>query len=243
MQAKKKEHTTAILYPDHSFTDWQEASTENWEHAQLLIQQAASDHPWATKVPRLLFRGNSVTRNGEIAQELQPNNELDVQVWDWIQSRDGFLDLSDHCKNRYLLNWPGYSYSARYKYLLLCGSVVLHSDNGYYEFFYPMLRHGENVIKVGVLTSKHDLQVGLARVIKELEANPGRGRHIAEAGQHFASNVLTADNLTEYWYRLLKSYAALQNDRMELLDDAISLGKSLGNPEYTEVTGRSGCGR
>ena len=85
LQAKKKEHTTAILYPDHTFTDWQEASAESWEHEQLFMQQAASDHPWGTKVPQLLFRGNSVTRNGKIAQELQPSNELGVRVWDWIQ--------------------------------------------------------------------------------------------------------------------------------------------------------------
>ena len=99
----------------------------------------------------------------------------------------------------------------------------------------------QNVIKVGSLASKHDLEVGLATLIKQLEANPAQSRQIAEAGQYFAANILTADNLTEYWYRLLKSYAALQTDAVDLHRNAVSLHSSLANPDFVDSKGRSCC--
>lgn len=241
LQAKRTEHTNAILYPDHTFTDWQEASTASWEQEKFLIQQAAKSYPWSTRTPQLLFRGNSVTRNGNIAADLQPSAELDVRVWDWIQDRQGFLGLAEHCKNKYLLNWPGNSYSARYKYLLLCGSVVLHGDNGYYEFFYPMLKDGLNIVKTQGLDSKEDLEFGLKSLVQQLEADPMLAHCIALAGQQFAANVLTDDNLTEYWFRLLEAYAELQRHSVELSEDAVILSSSLSNPEYVDIKHRSGC--
>lgn len=152
---------------------------------------------------------------GELCNQLQTSDELDVRGWDWKQDREGFMGLSEHCQDKYLFNWPGNSYPARYKYLLLCRSVVIHSYNGYYEFFYPMLTHGQNIIPIQTLSSKEDLEVVLAKCIRQLEANPIQSRHIAEAGQDSAANVRIADNLTRYWYRLLKAYAAMQLDAVD----------------------------
>lgn len=244
MQGKRKEHSTAILYPDHTFTDWQEASTASWEHEQFIMQQAALHSPWATKEPKLLFRGSSTTGNREIATDLQPNSQLDVKVWDWEKdvARQDFFGLPEHCRSRYLLNWPGNSYSARLKYLLLCGSVVVHSDNGWYEFYYPMLRHGQHFMKTRALASRHDLDNELTNLVQRLQANPKRSRMIAEAGQHFAANVLTAENVRGYWYRLLTAYAALQTDEVRLDQGAIPLGSSLSHPVYITLEQRSGCG-
>ena len=41
MQAKKAEHTSAILYPDHTFIDWQEADTTSWQREQWMMQRSA----------------------------------------------------------------------------------------------------------------------------------------------------------------------------------------------------------
>ena len=243
MQGKKKEHKAAILYPDHTFTDWQEASTASWQHEQIIMQQAALHSPWASKDPRLLFRGSSITGNRRVAADLQSSHELDVHVWDWTKEKESgeFVGLPEHCRSRYLLNWPGNSYSARLKYLLLCGSVVVHSDNGWYEFYYPMLVHGRHFVRTRALASKHDLESGLTHMVRQLQANPIRSKSIAQAGQHFAANVLTAENVREYWYRLLHAYSGLQTDEVRVAQDAVILGRSLSNPVYVTLEQRSGC--
>lgn len=46
-----------------------------------------------------------------------------------VLCRDEFVSLVDHCKYKYLLNWPGHSYSARLKALLQCGSAVVYPSN------------------------------------------------------------------------------------------------------------------
>ncbi|KAL0018931.1 hypothetical protein WJX79_001911 [Trebouxia sp. C0005] len=38
-QAKKAEHTNAVLYPDHTFTDWQEADTTSWRREQYMMHR------------------------------------------------------------------------------------------------------------------------------------------------------------------------------------------------------------
>ena len=49
---------------------------------------------------------------------------------------------------RYLLHLPGHGYSARLKYLLLCGSPVIYYDNHMDEFYY-------HILEVGLLISAY----------------------------------------------------------------------------------------
>ena len=42
LQAKKSEHTNAILYPDHTFTDWQEADTTSWAREQYMMHRSVT---------------------------------------------------------------------------------------------------------------------------------------------------------------------------------------------------------
>ena len=243
MQAKRLEHTSAVLFPDHTFTDWQEADTIGWQHQQYIMHKSALHTPWATKDPKLMFRGSSMTGNRAIAASFEATDLVDVRVWDWVQEpeHDQFVGLPDHCKSKYLLNWPGNSYSARLKYLLLCGSVVVHSDNGWYEFYYPMLTHGQNFMKTRALAEVGDFTNGLTTLVQRLGTNPKRSRLIAEAGQQFATDILSPQNIREYWYRLLVAYSQLQTFRVNLCSDAIPLGDSLSHPQYVSAEHRTGC--
>ena len=45
--------------------------------------------------------------------------------------RQHFVSFMDHCQYKYLLNWPGHSYSARLKALLQCGAAVIYPSNGW----------------------------------------------------------------------------------------------------------------
>lgn len=164
-------------------------------------------------------------------------------MWDWVQEpeHEHFVGLPQHCKNKYLLNWPGNSYSARFKYLLLCGSVVVHSDNGWYEFFYPMLKHGEHYMQVRMINSTEDLHSELPNLVHHLSSHPKRSRQIAHAGQRFATEILSADNVREYWYRLLKTYSQLQQFDVALSPDAVPVGTSVSHPRYVTYNNRTGC--
>lgn len=70
------------------------------------------------------------------------------------------------------------------------------------------MTHAQNIVNVRSLSSKEDLEVMLTKVVQQLDASPIQSGHIADAGQNIAANILTADNLTRYWYRLLLAYAA-----------------------------------
>ena len=181
--------------------------------------------------------------NRHIATGYATTPDVDIRVWDWVQepAHEHFIGLPQHCRSKYLLNWPGNSYSARLKYLLLCGSVVVHSDNDWYEFYYPMLKHGEHFMKIRALNTTDDLHNGLTQLVQKLNSNPKRSRHIAANGQHFAKETLSANNVKEYWYRLLKEYAALQTHTIRLHPDAVPLGASLSHPRYIHYRNRTGC--
>ncbi|DBA70030.1 TPA: hypothetical protein ACH3X2_012328 [Trebouxia sp. C0005] len=191
----------------------------------------------------LLFRGSNLTGNRHMAFGFETNADIDIRVWDWVQepAHEHFIGLPQHCKSKYLLNWPGNSYSARLKYLLLCGSVVVHSDNGWYEFYYHMLRHGEHYMRVRALNSTFDLYNDLTTLIQKLNRTPKHSRRIANAGQHFAREVLSGDNVREYWYRLIKQYAELQTHEIRVHPDAVPLGASVSNPRYITYDQRTGC--
>ena len=238
LQAKRSNQTAAVLFPDHTFTDWQEADTVGWEQQQYIMQKSSLHKAWSERKPKLLFRGSSITGNRVIALSLETTETLDVHVWDWYKEPDheSFLGLPDHCRSKYLLNWPGNTYSARLKYLLLCGSVVVHSDNGWSEFYYHMLQHGQHFVKTKELVETSDITNGLTDLVKHLELNPDESRLIAEAGQQFAISVLSPQNIREYWYKLLVAYSELQTYTVELHPDAIPLGDSLAHPHYFNRT-------
>ncbi len=181
--------------------------------------------------------------NRHIAFGFETNADMDIRVWDWVQepAHEHFIGLPQHCKSKYLLNWPGNSYSARLKYLLLCGSVVVHSDNGWYEFYYPMLQHGEHYMKIRALNSTADLHNDLTTLIQKLNRTPKHSRRIANAGQRFAREVLSDDNVREYWCRLIKQYAELQTHEIRVHPDAVPLGASVSNPRYITYDQRTGC--
>ena len=168
---------------------------------------------------------------------------VDVKVWDWVRKSDEkqFVGLPDHCKSKYLLNWPGNSYSARLKYLLLCGSVVVHSDNGWFEFYYPMLKHGQHFMRTKAIDNLNDITHGLTALVQHFRSNPTQSRLIAEAGQRFTTDVLSLQNIREYWHRLLTAYSELQTFKVKLHPDAVPVGVSLSDPQYMNKQQRNGC--
>ena len=76
LQTKKAEHSNAILYPDHTFTDWQEADTASWPIEQYILRRSAMHHPWQVRDDRLLFRGSNLTGNRHLATNFSATSEV-----------------------------------------------------------------------------------------------------------------------------------------------------------------------
>lgn len=224
-----------MLHPDHTFTDWNEANTPGWYQQQYLLAQAAAAVPWGEKRNKLFFAGNIDTGNRHIMRDvdLKPYQEFDIRIWNWKDPNSPmkFVKLPDHCKYKYLLNWPGNTYSARLKTLMLCNSTVVHSQiGGWVEFWYHMLEHGKNVVLTKGIHEPVDITNKMHKVVKKLVRNDRTAQQIAKAGSELAQTVLSVENVREYWYRLIVAYAKLQRFEVERHPDSVSLGESLTGP-------------
>ena len=238
-----------MLKLSHSFvqlkvmniTKIRQADLQKAENETSTVSKSSTLFNYHYKILKALYGMHAGNRH--IAFELETNAEIDIRVWDWVQepAHEHFIGLPEHCKSKYLLNWPGNSYSARLKYLLLCGSVVVHSDNGWYEFYYPMLKHGEHYMTIRALSSTADLHNDLTATVQELNRSPKHSRRIASAGQRFAREILSDDNVREYWYRLIQQYAELQTHEIRVHPDAVPLGASISNPRFVTYDQRTGC--
>jgi len=96
-------------------------------------------------------------------------------------------------------------------------------------------------MKTRALAEVGDFTNGLTTLVQHLSTNPKRSRLIAEAGQQLATDVLSPQNIREYWYRLLVAYSQLQTFRVNLCSDAVPLGDSLSHPQYVSAEHRTGC--
>ena len=235
MQTKQRRHDHVLLHPDHTFTDWNEASTPGWYQQQYLLAEAARAMPWSQKISKLFFAGNVDTGNRHIMRgvDMAPYPEFDIRVWNWKDPNSGmtFVKLPEHVKYKYLLNWPGNTYSARLKTLLLCNSTVVHSQiGGWVEFWYHMLEHGKNIVLTKGIEQTGDVTIKMHKVVKKLVQNERTAMRIAAAGTELAQTVLSVENVREYWYRLIVAYSKLQRFEIERHPDSVSLGESLTGP-------------
>ena len=64
LQSKHKLREHIILFPDHTFQDWQEDETPGWAALQYLMRKAADLFPWAGRLSQVFFRGSSKTGGG-----------------------------------------------------------------------------------------------------------------------------------------------------------------------------------
>ena len=61
LQSKHNLREHIVLFPDHTFQDWQEDETPGWAALQYLMRKAADLFPWAGRLPQVFFRGSSKT--------------------------------------------------------------------------------------------------------------------------------------------------------------------------------------
>ena len=72
-----------------------------------------------------------------------------------------------------------------------------------------------------------DVTHNLTAVVSVLKKYDDQARQIGMEGQYVTQDILTPDNVQEYWRRLLTGYAKLMHFEPHLHPDAVSIGKSL----------------
>ncbi|NDC39336.1 MAG: hypothetical protein EBZ48_15035, partial [Proteobacteria bacterium] len=109
----------------------------------------------------------------------------------------------ENARFRYLMHLDGVTAADRLRILLGLGATVIKNKSPYYEFYYPLLKPDEHYVEV-----RQDLS-DLSDTLSQLQANPARGRAIAEAGARFVSERLRYEDVLQYTAELLCAYREL----------------------------------
>lgn len=224
-----------LPFPDFTFTypKQNRYSTPGWRDAHAKgLEVAEREGAFETRVDRALFSGNckqpseKAPRRRLAALAVEHPDKLLVNniVAGSEHSRDKCVETldvagtgglvedrcsfrtEDMCSFKYLVSVStGGSYSGRFKYLMLCGSVVIHVRYAMrtYEFFETQLEAGEHYVEVDDV---NDIPAAVAA----LKADPERAARIAAAGQQ-RMRELDMDAVLAYVYELLVQYSRLQN--------------------------------
>lgn len=116
----------------------------------------------------------------KIAEE---NPEIfDVSVMEWnransnkLKSKTIYVSLPDHAKYKYLIDCPGYGYSARLKWLLASGRPVFMVERDSVEWWHKLIKPFEHYIPVKVdlsdLLDKYNMIENDPALYEKISAN------------------------------------------------------------------------
>ena len=106
--------------------------------------------------------------------------------------------------------------SFRFKHLFLCGSLVIHVGDQWQEFFYPALKPWLHYVPLGNAPKAAAAgQQEIREVLQFARENDAVVQKIAARGSEFIAEHLKFKDISCYWKKLLKNYAALLNYKVE----------------------------
>ncbi|XP_024530760.1 protein O-glucosyltransferase 1 isoform X1 [Selaginella moellendorffii] len=207
-----------ILFPDWSFWGWPQVKIRPWEQESVEIFDGANETDWFEREAIAYWKGNLWVMTPVREELLQCNNtQYNVVVYylDWAKEEaEGFKtsSLSKQCHTRYKVYAEGRGWSASLKYLISCGSTILHIQPDFWEFFarswlpyveyWPISR--ENMCS----SIKHAVDWG--------NAHPFEASAIGKRGQAFLKEQLTMDHVYSYMLHVMQAYAKLQRFKPEV---------------------------
>lgn len=186
-----------------------------WDLQRDALAQSSTRWPWSAKTPKAFFRGSrtSGTRDPAVLLSRKHPELIDAGYVknQGYRSPADLLDgpeaelvkLEDHCQWKVLLNYRGVAASFRHKHLFLCESLVFHVDDGWEEFYYPMLQPW--VHYVPLRPDSRDLE----HLLRFFLRHDGIAREIATAGAVVIREHLRMADVEAYWVELLRQYARL----------------------------------
>jgi len=194
-----------FLVPDFSFNHWKEARIPEWPVIQEKLREARKLHPFSKRIAKAFWRGAVTGFTRSLLVKISENNPevVDAKFMDWNDNMQ-YVSLPDHCQYKYLVHTDGNSYSARLKYLMGCGSIVLYQEQDFPEFWSHLLEDGVNMIRVkrdysDLVKKMEDLQHMDAIQLEKIGKNAAK----------LFDEQLSLDAIHCYWATALKRYATL----------------------------------
>ncbi|UJR13110.1 hypothetical protein I4U23_000134 [Adineta vaga] len=204
-----------ILMPCFTFWSWPEVRVGRWTKIYQSILDISHKIEYDKRIPKLFWRGvDSWKRDWFINMTSKYSDILDVNVINWNKNVDGlsyigsnaYTSLEQHCHYKYLAHLEGNTYSARLKYILLCGSPVVNTPIQYWqEYWYHLLIDRKNIIMFEANRNESVLN----RTLDILRYNESFIRQIGQQGQWIVKNYLNEHAVTCYWWKLLQEYSKL----------------------------------
>jgi len=127
------------------------------------------------------------------------------------------MTFTEQCSYKYLLNSASIGYANKFKYLLLCGSVVIYVRDGmsHQEFYELGLLPGVHYVSVPDATA-------VPAMVRWLREHDTYARAVAMAGRARMA-ALNTDAVADYMAELLKQYAGLQRFRTSVSPGAVHI--------------------
>eukprot|EP00823_Brevimastigomonas_motovehiculus_P001155 TRINITY_DN11684_c0_g1_i1.p1 TRINITY_DN11684_c0_g1~~TRINITY_DN11684_c0_g1_i1.p1 ORF type:complete len:423 (+),score=97.60 TRINITY_DN11684_c0_g1_i1:80-1348(+) len=223
MSFSKDHHYSDIMYPAWAF--WaggpciriEPKCIGRWDLKREAIMKKHID--WTEKKPVAFFRG------GRTSTERDPLIRLSVSKPDLVEARyvrgqmkdpntmgmepAPEMPMEEHCVYKYLFNFRGVAASFRHRHLFMCNSLVLHVGEEWKEFYYDLMKPWVHYVPI-----KTDLS-DVEDTISFLKDNDDLAERISQNGFDFAFKHLRMQDVTNYWYGILRRYATLQKWKVE----------------------------
>ena len=209
---------------DNASRRWEAAVPRGWPDEFRAILRAGRSAAWREKERTLFWRGaRTHNMRGKYAHALLSGQvhlpagiKADIQppCVGHCSAEQGAVPPSSWCRHQLLLSLPGVSFAVGFKYLLLCGSLIVRgAANGtvpeFEQWFHPGLRAQEHFVDS---SSIGDLEA----VVSEAVSDSTRADAIATNAREFGESVLNPTFVLLYWHALLSGYATLFDWRQAL---------------------------
>jgi protein glucosyltransferase len=223
-----------IVWPDYSFwlpTRPHKTRTPPWDQIRTQVLAAGRAVAWEARSELAFFAGDTrhpVRRNMVKVASAAEHADLFAIRTVWIHRAvktcadapeldDGGAGVRepgcrysppDYCRYKYLLNLgSGGAYANKFKYMLLCGSAVIHvaDNNGNQEFWQSQLVPGVHFLQVATAAE-------VPALLRRLRADPAAEAHARRVGAAGAARMgaLSLAEVMTYCAKLLRGYAARQ---------------------------------
>ncbi|KAG2497241.1 hypothetical protein HYH03_004828 [Edaphochlamys debaryana] len=218
----------SFLLPDWAFVDWIFIRGKNstWHRLRHTMYHLGKSLPYEKRVNKFVFRGvNSSQARVDLIDKYN-NDEViaDVKYFEWATHAHTYLSVEDLCKYKYIIYAEGFGFSARLKYLLLCGSTILTHNFRYEDMSLAALRPNEDYYETG------ERWENLTEVYHRLEAQDqvkaaAQARALADSYYDFTSERGLAcyiEELLWQWYDNAQTWkVAAPNESVEIPMDSM----------------------
>lgn len=205
-----REGKNAVLIPDFVFAGWPECGIDNYDETCKQIAEAGAK-PYIYN--KIFWIGNSSTNR--IREELMikgdTNNNFEFISMNWTgyEKREDrvsrlratkYVSLPDHTQYKYLIDVPGYGYSARVKLLMFSNRPLFYVARAEEEFYMKDLKPYVHYIPV-----KADLS-DLEEQYQWAEEHPQEAKQIAANALEYAQKNLTSKAAIIKYATILENY-------------------------------------